>query len=151
MVWGFVYYHPKLVGTAWMNAAGMTQEKIESGNMPVIFILSYILSFLLCFSLFFFVVHQTAIFSIFIAEPGFQEGAGSAYELYNQVMELVGDKYRTFRHGAFHGALDGLFIIMPVLATNALFERKGFKYIMINSIYWIGCLALIGGTLSQWA
>jgi hypothetical protein len=96
-------------------------------------------------------VHQTALFSVFVSEPGFQEGTGQAYDLYNQVMELVGGKHRTFGHGAFHGGFDALFIIMPILATNALFERKGFKYILVNSVYWIVCLALIGGVLSQWA
>jgi len=23
---GFVYYHPKVLGTAWMNAEGLTEE-----------------------------------------------------------------------------------------------------------------------------
>ena len=49
MIIGFIYYHPKLAGTAWMNAAGMTEEKVKGGNMPVILIVSYILSFLLSF------------------------------------------------------------------------------------------------------
>jgi hypothetical protein len=88
MIIGFIYYHPKLAGTAWMNAAGMTEEKVKGGNMPVILIVSYILSFLLSFFVFFIVVHQTAIFSLFVSEPGFLEGTGSALELYNQVMEF---------------------------------------------------------------
>ncbi len=54
-------------------------------------------------------------------------------------------------HGAFHGALvGGLFMALPVLTTNALFEQKNFKYIAINAGYWIICLGLMGGIVAAW-
>ena len=65
-------------------------------------------------------------------------------------MDLVGTSHRTFKHGAFHGVLTGLFVITPILATSAMFERKGFKYIAINAGYWIICLAIMGGIVSGW-
>jgi Protein of unknown function (DUF1761) len=48
MVMGFIWYNPKVFGTAWMNLAGLTEEKMKSGNMAVIFIMSFVLSFFLC-------------------------------------------------------------------------------------------------------
>jgi hypothetical protein len=39
--------------------------------------------------------------------------------------------------------------MLPILATNALFERKGFKYIAINAAYWIITLAVMGGIICQ--
>ena len=44
---GFIWYHPKVLGTAWMNASGLTEADMQSGNMAKIFILAYILSFML--------------------------------------------------------------------------------------------------------
>ncbi len=44
MVLGFIWYHPKLFGTAWMNSLGFKEEDLEGGNMPLIFGLSYVLS-----------------------------------------------------------------------------------------------------------
>ena len=46
---GFAWYNPKLFGTTWMREAEMTEEKMKSGNMAVIFIVTLILSFILAF------------------------------------------------------------------------------------------------------
>jgi hypothetical protein len=32
MVMGFIWYNPKVMGTAWMNAAGLSQETIKNSN-----------------------------------------------------------------------------------------------------------------------
>lgn len=36
MITGFIWYNPKVMGTIWMQAAEMTDEKIKSGNMILI-------------------------------------------------------------------------------------------------------------------
>ena len=77
MILGFVWYNPSVFGKAWMSAAGMTDEKVKSGNMALIFGLSFVLSFLLAFALFFIVVHQSAFFSLFATEVGFDAGKGT--------------------------------------------------------------------------
>ena len=141
MIIGFIWYNPKIFGNAWMEAAGMTKEKVEGGNMPLIFGLSYVFSVMLAFGLFFLTVHQTHVFSIFIENP----------EAFESFMAKHGDAYRTFKHGAFHGTIDGILIALPILATNALFERKGMKYILVNAGYWIVTIALMGGVLCAWA
>jgi len=41
-------------------------------------------------------------------------------------------------------------IAMPVLVTNALFEQKSFKYILINVGYWIVTFAIMGGIVNAW-
>ncbi|MFY9309226.1 MAG: DUF1761 domain-containing protein [Bacteroidia bacterium] len=62
-----------------------------------------------------------------------------------------GNNFRTFKHGVFHGVMAGFTIALPILGTNAMFERKGFKYIAINVGYWIVCLALMGGVICAFA
>ncbi len=152
LVVGFIWYNPKVLGNAWMKAAGLDEEKLKGANMAVIFGLSFVFSFLLAFFSQMLVIHQLHIGAAFfdyqeqIKDVATPEGA-----LYKQVMDLVGSGHRTFGHGAFHGILSGLFLVMPILATNAMFERKGFKYIAINTGYWIICLAIMGGIVCGWA
>ena len=45
LVVGFVWYHPKVFGTAWMKEADMTEDKMKGANMGLIFGLAV---FLLC-------------------------------------------------------------------------------------------------------
>ena len=51
MIMGFAYYHPKVVGSAWMKSLGFTEKDLEGGNMPLIFGISLVMSFLLSFFL----------------------------------------------------------------------------------------------------
>jgi hypothetical protein len=66
---------------------------------------------------------------------------------YEAMMAVHGEDFRTFRHGVFHGILAGIFIALPIIGTNALFERKSTKYILINAGYWIVTLGVMGGII----
>ncbi len=47
MVVGFLWYHPKTFGTAWMKGVGMTEEKASSGNMALRYGLALLMAFLI--------------------------------------------------------------------------------------------------------
>lgn len=147
---GFIWYNPKVLGTAWMKAADMTEEKMKGANMPLVFGLSLVLSFMLALSIGFIVIHQTHINSILIDEVGFGDPTSEVGILLANFMAKYGNNFRTFGHGAFHGIITGILLVNPILATNAMFERKGFKYIAINCGYWIITLALMGGIICGW-
>lgn len=149
MITGFIYYNPNVMGKAWMKASGMTDEKVKSGNMGIIFGVSLLLSFLLAIIINILVTHQTDLISIFADKAGYQEEGSPATLALQRVLELGGDNYRTFKHGAFHGVLISLFLIFPILATNGLFERRPFKLTLINSLYWLITITLMGGFLCQ--
>ncbi|MEQ6125055.1 DUF1761 domain-containing protein [Pseudotenacibaculum sp. MALMAid0570] len=149
LVMGFIWYGPMLFQKAWMKQMGFTEESLKGGNMLLIFILSYVFSFLLAFFLQFITIHQTGAFSSML-ESGATELTGDALAYFEDYMSKYGNNYRTFKHGALHGAMGGIFFILPVLATQAMFERKTVKYIAINAGYWIICLALMGGIVCQW-
>ena len=151
LVIGFLYYNPKVFGNAWMKAAGVSQEQIEKGNKAVIFGSALVLSFLLSFFLFMLVVHQTDYYSLFASDPGFMEEGSDVMNNIAAFMETYGDRFRTFKHGALHGSMVGVFIGLPILVTNGLFEAKSWKYGLINSFYWIITLGIMGGILCQWA
>lgn len=149
MVIGALWYSPLLFEKSWMNASGMTPEKIKSGNMPVIFGVSYILSCFLAMTMYTLTVHQTDYFSVF---KGAEDLANP--ELIESVKNFMAphmDKFRTFGHGALHGVMIGLFLAMPIIAMKSLFERKNFKYIAIHTGYWVISLALMGGIMCGFA
>lgn len=149
MIMGFLWYGPLLFQNAWMKQLGFTEESLKGGNMAVIFILSYVFSFMLAFFLQFITVHQTGIYSSLL-ESGSTELTGDALAQFKELMSTYGDNYRSFKHGALHGVLAGVFVVLPVLATQAMFERKTAKYVLINAGYWILTIALMGGVVCQW-
>ncbi|GAA4278356.1 DUF1761 domain-containing protein [Aquimarina mytili] len=151
MVLGFIWYNPKVFGTAWMNACGFTPEDLKGGNMALIFILSYVFSFFLAMMLNTIVIHQFGFFSTLMSDPDLMKEGTETYQYAQDFMTKYGGNFRTFKHGALHGAISGIFFVLPVLGTNALFERKGFKYILVNVGYWTVCLALMGGVICQFA
>ncbi len=150
MIMGFIWYNPKVFGTVWMKAADMTEEKMKGAKMGLIFFLSDVLSILVAMALNFIGIHQGNMVSTLANEPGMMEQSGEAWDYFQNFMANYGDRFRTFKHGLFHGILDGFFFATPVLATNAMFERKGFKYVAVNAGYWIITIGLMGGVICQW-
>ncbi|MFL5763516.1 MAG: DUF1761 domain-containing protein [Bacteroidia bacterium] len=152
MALGFIWYNPKVFGKAWMAAAEITEDKMKGANMAVIFIVSFLLSYLLAFNMQFITIHQWGVFSMLATDP---KAMGDATQgngkVFADLMAQYGANFRTFKHGALHGTLAGILIATPILGTNALFERKGFKYIAVNCGYWIVCMALMGGIVCQFA
>ncbi|MAM29349.1 MAG: hypothetical protein CMC13_10025 [Flavobacteriaceae bacterium] len=150
LVVGFIYYSPKTFGNAWMKTANVTEAQLKSGNKAKIFGVTLILSFILSFFVFGLVVHQTDYYSLFAAEPGFLEEGSEVMNQIDSFMEQYGGYYRTFKHGALHGGLVGVFVGLPIIMINGLFETKSLKYGFINAGYWIITLSLMGGILCQW-
>jgi len=151
MLIGFIYYHPKVLGNAWMKATGLDEEKLKGGNMAVIFGVSLLFSFMMALIIQVIVIHQTHLGSLLAVQPDFKDAGSVSSELYNKMMELYGQQFRTFKHGVFHGVIFSVLFVLPLLGTNGMFERRGFKYIWINFGYWLITISLMGGVLCQWA
>lgn len=150
MVIGAVWYNPKVMGSAWMAETGMTEEKAQQGNMAMIFGCAYLFAMIIALGVFPVVVHQWGVWALFVAEPGFGEAGSETMVAVDSIVDMIGNKHMTFKHGALHGGIAGFFISLPLIGTNALFEQKSWKYIWINVGYWTISLILMGGCLSQW-
>ncbi|MBC3758517.1 DUF1761 domain-containing protein [Hyunsoonleella sp. SJ7] len=144
LVVGFIWYNPKVFGTAWMKAAEMSEEKMKGANMGKIFAMAFVFAILLAMSMLSLTVHQIGAMGMV---GGDVEGALPSF---NAFMADYGTAHRTFGHGALHGFFAGIFIALPILGTNALFERKSAKYILINSGYWMVTLAVMGAIICGW-
>ena len=138
---GFIWYNPKVFGTIWMNETGMTEEKARQSSMLKVFGLTFVFSFMLAFIMPTFVIHQFGALGM-VGGPSEVEKAMPSYLAF---LSDYGNVFRTFKHGALHGSMIGLFVALPVIATNCLFEQKSFKYAAITSGYWIIMGAIICG------
>lgn len=118
MIVGFVYYHEKVFGNAWMQSLGITKDQAKKANMPVVFGVSLLMSFLLSW------------FILFNVDGMGQEG-----------------RYDSFKHGMAHGLILSLLVATPIMVTNGLFEMKKWKNMLINIGYWTITLVLMGGIL----
>ena len=126
MIVGFVYYHPQVLGGPWMRANGFTLESLGNGPKPILYLVALGLSFLLSFFM-----------CINVTGPGQDVGP-------------EGQNYATFGHGVVHGVLISLTVLLPVLGTMSIFERRGWGWVFSNLGYWMVTLAVMGGILSAW-
>lgn len=146
---GAIWYSPKVFGNVWMRVAGKTQEELEGGNMAVIFGLTYVLGVFLAFGLSQLTNHQAGVMQLFAMHPDFGTDGTDVMNMYNGVMAQFGDTHRSFGHGALHGGLAAIMLALPIFSINALFERRGGKYIGIHFGYWFLTFILMGGVVCQ--
>lgn len=125
MIIGFIYYHPKVLGGAWMKANGFTMEGMTPPK-PILYLVALILSFLLAM---FLVANVTG--------PG-------------QLTAPDGHSYATFGHGAAHGVLITITVVLPILGTMSIFEKRGWSWTFVNLGYWLLTLIAMAGILSAW-
>lgn len=148
LIVGFVWYSPKIgFGKAWMAATGIKEEDGKKVNMALIFGLTIVCSFFIAFTLQTIVIHQFGLYGFLHEQKDFTEPNSLSASLLQQIMDNYSTSFRTFKHGALHGALAGIFLAIPLLAVPALFEMKSFKYVAINGGYWVVSLALMGGVI----
>lgn len=116
---GFIYYHKAVFGNQWMASIGMTEEKAKEANMGLVFGLCFVMSILIAFFML-----------------GFCNGPGQDVP-----------EFDTFKHGAAHGLIVSLFLLVPTSITNGLYEQRSWKNMIITAGYWIITLSLMGGIL----
>lgn len=145
LVIGFVWYHPKVFGTVWMKSAGLTEEQLKSGNMIKVFGLTILLSLMITLILQALTIHQSGAYGM--VGGVIDENTLPSFQAF---MDDYGTTFRTFKHGALHGFIAGLFFALPINAINGLFERKSAKYIFVNSGYWIVTLTIMGSIVCGW-
>lgn len=147
LVTGFIWYSPKVFGTIWMKENNLTQEELRKGNMLKIFGLTYIFSLMITMTLMSLTIHQSGAIGM-VGGPPLMDSAKPSFAAF---MADYGMAYRTFKHGALHGFMSGLFFAFPLIGINGLFERKSWKYIFIHAGYWILTLTLMGGIICGFA
>ncbi len=150
MVLGFVWYSPKLFQNSWMKEARVTEDMMKGANMGLIFGVSFFLSFVLALFVNANFIHQNGLMGLVYGDPNVMDATSEIGKTFEAFKSHFANAHRTFTHGIAHGIMFGIMFVLPVLGTNALFERKGWKYILINVGYWTVCLAIMGGIICAW-
>lgn len=141
LVVGFIWYNPKVFGTIWMRESGMTEEKMKGSNMIAIFGMSFVYAFLISFLMQMLVIHQFGAMGMIGGDET------KALPSYSAFMADYGTTFRTFKHGVLHGFMSGLFLALPIIGTNALYEKRSFKYVLVTGGFWIVCFMVMGGII----
>ncbi len=144
LVVGFIWYNPKVFGTIWMKESGMTEEKMKGANMAMIFGLSFLYALFISFILQMLVIHQFGAIGMVGGDPTIAKPS------YAEFMADYGNAFRTFKHGALHGCMTGLLLALPVIGTNAIYERRSFKYTMVTAGFWTVCFTIMGAIICGW-
>ncbi len=146
LVVGFIWYSPALFANIWMRETGLTEEELKKGSMIKIFGLTFIFSVMIAMIMQILCIHQFGPLGM-IGGPDFVETAKPSYAAF---MADYGNAFRTFKHGALHGFMSGLFLAFPLIAINGLFEHKSWKYILVNAGYWTVCMTVMGAIVCGW-
>lgn len=151
---GFLWYNPKVFGNTWMKETGLTFDpETARKGMVKILIISLILSVLVAMAEMGAVIHQMALFSLLAdnkeAAEMMKGGQIPQIKIGDHVYDVI-NNFRTFKHGAFHGILMSIFLIMPVVAISSMYEKRSWKYILISTGYWTVNLAIMGGIICAW-
>jgi hypothetical protein len=148
---GFVWYNPKVMGTIWATESGVDMTAKPKMNMILMLGVSILLSIMLASSMLFVTIHQMGLTSMLADEADMNIPTSELSQTVNMLMTKYGTNFRTFKHGALHGFITSVFMLLPVIATNALYEQKSGKYIAVNWAFWALCFALMGGTICAFA
>ncbi|MEP7196314.1 MAG: DUF1761 domain-containing protein [Saprospiraceae bacterium] len=150
VVFGYLWYHPKVFGNLWQTELGLSEDKMKGGNMGLMMLSMYVFSFIVAFMLQPIVMHQWGLFSLLENQPGMHDSPPSNPE-WIAMMAKYGTNFRSFGHGVLHGTVLGLFIILPIVRIIFMFEKRSWKYTFVTAGFWIISLALMGGFICQYA
>ena len=87
---------------------------------------------------------------LFATDPSFAVEGSEINTMYTELMDKYGTRHRSFGHGAVHGVFAAVLLALPFIGINALFERRGAKYIFIHLGYWLVTLVAMCGVICQW-
>lgn len=141
---GMFWYSEMAFGKIWMREAGIIKDVEKKPNMLKVFGLTFIFSLLLAFIMQVLVIHQFGALGMVGGDPS------KALPSYAAFMADYGGAFRTFKHGALHGFMTGVFLALPLIAINGLFESKSWKYIAVHAGYWIVTLTIMGSIICGW-
>jgi hypothetical protein len=149
---GIIWYYPLVFGKVLMTANGNANKPPMSGSKRVIaLVLTYLGSYLIASRVLgSIVIHQHGLFGMLAGNPDVHVAGTELNGHVTWLMDHFGTNYRTFKHGALHGSFTGLFLVFPILGIIALHEPKSWIWVAVHSVYWIICLAIMGGIICQY-
>ena len=126
---GALYYGP-IFGDMWVKSFGDKETNFESKPSYVIYLATLLLGIVISFFM------NIAIIM--------------SHKELGEHGEIILQSHETFGHGAFHGLLFAMTLVVPVILSLGLFHRAQIKNMALNSVYWVLSFAIMGGVLDLW-
>jgi len=120
-----------LFGKQWLNSLNFTEEDMKGRNDALIYGSALLLSFVVAF------------FLNIIIELTHKDVSAEG--------ELIFASFQTFGHGAIHGVGLAVGLVLPVVICLGLFQKAKGSNILLNSIFWLLCFAIMGGIVDNWS
>jgi hypothetical protein len=126
---GRLYYGP-LLGQPWLDSLGKSADEMKPNKPIIAYGIALLMAALIAMSL-------NMILQL-------------VHKDVNEEGELFFNTFRTFKHGALHGALLAISFVVPVIVSHGIFQKHSAKNILLNVVYWTICFALMAGVLDAW-
>ena len=117
---GALWYGGSALGKSWQKELGFTDEYLQQGSMGKIFGTSFVAMFIMALGMAMLV-------------QGHSDG------------EAIG-----WLQGLYHGLYVGIFFAAMSMGINYLYQRRSVKLWLIDSLYQIIFLAIMGAILGAW-
>lgn len=144
----FVWYHPKVFGGAtWQQVAQLTDAQNAKAIKPWQLLVSILLNFFIAFGLFVVTVHAGHIVALHGGDMESLRASATSMAF----LKEHGNNFNTLSHGITHGLILGFVaFVLPILGYAVIFERKSFKYLLINGGFWAISLTIMACVISRW-
>lgn len=149
LIIGSIWYHPKMMGKISSKSKGPSVSNKSSIGQLAKILLGYVIGVLIAYTLMGITVHQLGVMQTLLDQPGFSDQQGQGYLFFQNFMAEYGNSYRNLFHGLFHGAVSACSFALPVIGSIALYEEKGWKFVMVHFGYWLICLSMMSGLISH--
>lgn len=146
-VLGLLWYSPMLFGGTWRRLSGTAEIKTTALKLALFLVVSFAVSFFLSVLLVSNTIHQMGVMGTMAGEVDFGKEGSASTAVFNDFMKIYGDKFRSYPHGALHGAFLSLFGFMPMFGLIAMRERKGWAYFGVHAIFWLICTTAMGAVV----
>jgi hypothetical protein len=149
LIVGAIWYSPFVFGKILIKANGtVDKQPMPPMRTALGLLFTYIGSyFIASHVLGSIVIHQHGLYGMLAGNPDVHTPGTDLYNTVQGLMDKYGNNYRTFKHGMLHGSFTGLYLVFPVLGMIAFFEPKSIVWVLVHSVYWILCLAIMGGII----
>lgn len=144
----FIWFHPKVFGgSSWQKVANLTDTQNNKTIKPWQLFISILLNFFIAFGLFVVTVHSTHIVGLHGGDLESLKASATSVAF----LKEHGQNYVTFTHGIGHGLFLGFVaFVLPILGYAVIFERKSFKYLLVNGGFWALSMTIMACIISKW-
>lgn len=144
----YAWFHPKVFGGfTWQEVANLTDAQNAVAIKPWQLLLSILFNFFIAFGLFIVTVHSTHILGLHGGDLESVRASATTMAF----LKEHGNNYTTFTHGISHGLILGFVtFVLPILGYAVIFERKSFKYLLVNGGFWALSMTLMACIISRW-